>query len=77
LTLAEATVTAADGAWKHQISGFAEIEGTDQSESSQLILAIIRDPTHANDSYEADAGLIEFDIHFQREKDGTVPEYPT
>jgi len=77
LTLAVGVADPAEEAWMHQIRGFDEIPGDEKKESSQLVIAIIRDPSHGSDDYGADAGFIEFDVHFQREKDGTVTEYPT
>jgi hypothetical protein len=54
-------------ALKHYRSSFAAITpGADQDEiSTMLVCRLFRDANDAADTYEDDAGLLEFDIHYQ------------
>lgn len=50
----------------HYMSSFAEITGTGKTISSMLICRIFRNATSAtDDTYTADAGLLEFDFHYE------------
>jgi hypothetical protein len=62
-------------AWKHQLAEFPEISGAGAQLSSMLICRLFRDPAHASDTYEHDAALLEFDIHFQANTLGSREEY--
>lgn len=48
----------------HQLAEFSDISGTGKTSSSMLIVRFFRDATHANDTYTADALLLEVDFHF-------------
>lgn len=47
------------------INGTSGITGTGQTISSILVCRIFRDATHANDTYEHDAGLLHIDFHYE------------
>lgn len=64
-------------AYAHQIADGADIPGTDIKESAMLICRLYRDATNAADTFDADAFLLEFDLHFKQNKLGTYPEYPS
>ena len=62
---------AGDGtALKHQIAQFAEIDGTGKGLSSILSIKLSRIGGDATDTYNADALLKEFDIHYQIDTPG-------
>jgi len=53
-------------AWVHTMTDLPDITGTPLSAlSSMFIGRIYRDPADGADTYEADAGLLEFDLHYQ------------
>lgn len=57
---------AGDGtAWKHQVTDFAALDATDMTISSMLVCRLFRDADHANDTYDADAALLECDFHYE------------
>lgn len=60
---------------KHQIIGFDEIDMTGYVLSCVILWRVSRIGGDASDNYEADARLIEFDIHFQVDGDGSRQEY--
>lgn len=67
---------AGDGtAYKHQIADFATISGTGKTISSILSLKISRLGGDGTDTYNADALLKEFDIHYQINSFGSDDEY--
>jgi len=75
---ATGTETVAAGtAYKHMICGLGTISGSGKKESSMLICKIYRDPTDSDDTYASDAAFLEIDFHYQSNKRGTVPEYPS
>ena len=49
---------------------------TGKRESCMICVKFRRLPSHASDTYAADARFLEFDIHYQSNKDGTEDEYP-
>lgn len=61
---------------KHAISTFPEVDMTGKRESCIICIQFRRLPSHASDTYGADARSLEFDIHYQTNKDGTKAEYP-
>jgi hypothetical protein len=62
---------AGDGtALKHQIAQFDEIEGTGKGLSSILSIKLSRIGGDETDTYNADALLKEFDIHYQIDTPG-------
>jgi hypothetical protein len=56
---------------KHYVSSFPSITGTGKTISSMLICRVFRDATDATDDYDDDAGLLEFDIHFEKDTVGS------
>lgn len=74
------TITdASDGTpWKHQIADFPVIAasaGKGDSISSILVCRLFRDPAHASDTYEQDASVLEFDLHYQVDTIGSRGEH--
>ena len=70
------SLDAADGvALKHQVAGFGEISGAGKTLSSMLIIKLSRVANDVSDTYNADALLREFDIHFQIDSTGSRQEY--
>ena len=61
---------------KHYMTRFAAITpGADQDEiSTMMVCRLFRDANDAADNYEHDAGLLEFDIHYQIDGFGSVQE---
>ncbi|MFC1878993.1 hypothetical protein ACFLZW_03685 [Chloroflexota bacterium] len=67
---------AADGtAYKHQIASFAAISGTGKTLSSVLLCRIYRKAGDGSDNYDADAALLEFDIHYEVDAFGSDSEF--
>lgn len=64
-----------DTAEKHLISEFGTIDCTGKSISDMMIIQISRIGGDASDTYAADARLLEFDIHFQRDFPGSFQEF--
>lgn len=56
-----------------QITSFTAIVGTGMTESSVLRMIFYRN----DNTVSGDVRLVEFDVHFQRNKPGTFLEYPT
>ncbi len=56
---------------KHHIAGFDAISGTGKGISSMLICRLFRDVSDPNDTYGADAFVLEFDFHFQIDAPGS------
>lgn len=69
------TVTAADGINKHQIAALPTISGTGKTLSSMIVCHLYRKGTDSNDNYSADAGLLEFDFHYEIDSFGSNTEY--
>lgn len=70
------TATAAGGtAWVHKISGCTTISDAGLGISSIMYGRLFRDPDNAGDTYEADAALLGFDIHYY--SDTTYSTQPT
>jgi hypothetical protein len=73
--------TAAGGtAWVHKLSvfktgGVDHITGTGKTISSMLVCRIHRNAGAGSDTYAADVGLLEFDIHYQIDSLGSRQEY--
>lgn len=65
---------AAGVAWTHQLASFAIIEKADTTVSSMLVCRLFRDPTNGADTYGSDAGLLEFDLHFENDMLGSRSE---
>ena len=60
---------------RHTISAFAEIDMTDYTLSTMLLIQVRRNATDAADNYEATASFLEFDIHYQLDGLGSFEEY--
>lgn len=58
-------------AWEHQVIEFPTIDITGYSINAQIKFRLFRDPTDVNDTYEADAGLLSFGIHYETDGDGS------
>lgn len=70
------SLDAADGvAEKHQVASFAEIDGSGKTLSSVLSIQLSRIGGDASDTYNADALLKEFDIHYQIDRIGSDNEF--
>lgn len=70
-TVATATVSTDSTDNKHHYDPLATITGTTLEESDVIIFRIYRDADNGADDYAADACLIEFDLHYQKDKAGT------
>jgi len=69
------SIQAAGGvAYKHLLTEFPEMLGTNKGLSSMIIGRIYRDPTDVQDTYAGDAGLLELDFHYQTDGLGSVSE---
>ena len=62
-------------AHKHLYTEFAGLDTTDKAYSSMLIISIARDKDVAND-YAYGSYLVEFDIHYMKNRFGTIEETP-
>jgi hypothetical protein len=62
-----------DTANEHLISAFSSIDAAGKSISDMLLVKISR--IGGDDTYAADARLLEFDIHYQKNAFGSVLEY--
>lgn len=63
------------GEGKHQVLDIGEIPGTGLSISSMLMGRVFRDAGAIEDTYDADAVLLAFDIHIQKDTLGSDEEY--
>ena len=64
-------VSAAGGAFKHQIASFPALDGSGKTISSILSIKIYRVGGDTLDTYGADALLKEFDIHYESDELGS------
>lgn len=61
---------------KHYVAEFPDIDGSGIDDVSTMILArIFRDAGDGDDDYPNDAGLLEFDLHYQIDTIGSRSEY--
>ncbi|MCB8998993.1 MAG: hypothetical protein H6540_02845 [Bacteroidales bacterium] len=68
-----ASITAPYGPKKHLISSFGSISGVNLSISAILVCRLFRDPT---DTYSgSDVGLLSFDIHYEKDTEGSRVEF--
>lgn len=78
VTIIQSTDAAAGAAWTHQYASFAAIEPPttldSTGRSSMMVCRLYRDPNLAGDTYGADAGLLEFDLHFRMNTIGSRAE---
>lgn len=62
--------------WFHQLSQLPEIPGTSKTLSSILNCRLFRAGNSATaDDYDKDAAFLQFDIHYQRDSNGSTGEY--
>lgn len=61
--------------WTHRITGFGALDGSNKLISSMLVCRLFRDPDDGDDDYAADAGFLEFDIHFPIDSPGSRLQY--
>lgn len=57
---------------KHQYASFPVVTGTGKETSSMLVCRVYRDASSTDDTYPADAALLEIDFHFMQDKLGTT-----
>jgi hypothetical protein len=71
------TAKAAGGtAWVHKLSLFDGISGAGITNvSSMMMCRLFRNPAAAGDTYEADAALLQFDVHYEKDTLGSRGEY--
>jgi hypothetical protein len=62
-------------AGRNLISSFGEVEMTDKRISTCILWRLARIGGNAADTYGADARLVEFDIHYQTDQDGSELEF--
>ena len=68
-------VDAGDGTIaKHQVCAFATISGTGLTISHMILCRLYRDGGNGNDDFSGDAGLLEFDLHFEKDTIGSRQE---
>ncbi len=65
-----------DTAQQSAIISFPEIDMTGFRESCIVLWGLTRFGGNVSDTYAAPARLLEFDIHYQLEKRGTIQEFP-
>lgn len=77
VTLSNATASvASDVADVHQITDFGEIDAAGHEISDMLVMRLERVGGDAADTYGADARLLEFDIHYMKDRiGGSQQEY--
>lgn len=63
------------GTSQHIISSFPAISGTGLSISTVIIGRLYRNVGHASDTFANPVGLLGFDIHFEKDTDGSRTEY--
>ena len=59
---------------KHIYTDIGEISGTGKTISSMLVGKLIRNVSHTDDDYGADAGLLEIDFHYRKDSFGSDQE---
>ena len=76
-TLSSYTTVGTDDAtaYEHRITDFGSIDGTGKTISSMLICRLYRDGGDSNDTYNADAALLEIDFHYEVNTLGSRQEY--
>ena len=57
--------------YKHMLTSLGDMNGSDKTLSSIIICRIFRKATSGNDSFSADAGLLQIDFHYQIDSDGS------
>ena len=70
------TVTATCGTvLQHRLSKFGDLTASDATMSTQFLCRVYRQAAASNDTYTADASLIEIDFHIQLDSHGSRKEY--
>lgn len=64
-TLTTVTDTASGTADDHLMTSAIVIDGTGQGSSSMIMCRLYRDAANEADTYDADAALLEFDVHYE------------
>lgn len=64
-----------DGLYTHQIAELGEIAMTGKTISCMMMARLYRDADNELDTLDGEAGLIEFDIHYQKDSTGSSQEY--
>jgi len=68
----QSTDGAASGtAWDGTNTDFSTITGTGKTISSHFVFRLYRDPTDVNDTYAADAAVIQIGIHYEKDTNGS------
>lgn len=60
---------------KHYISSYPPIDGSGKKLSSMMLCRLFRNVSDPDDDYADDAGLLEFDIHYEIDSFGSESEY--
>jgi len=60
---------------EHLLTSFGNLDASSKEISDVLLIRLDRNPTHTDDTYGADAGLIELDIHAKFDALGSELEY--
>lgn len=64
--------TAATGVVGQEIrSNFPAIAGAGKTMGSRFVFRLFRDPAHASDTYGAEAGALDFGVHYERDTTGS------
>lgn len=61
---------------KHAVAAWSYSDMTGRNESAIVLWQVRRNPAAAADTYAADARLLEFDIHYRKNKLGSASELP-
>jgi hypothetical protein len=69
--LVNVTQAATEAAWVHSLAAFPAINGSDLTIGSQIVFRLYRNATAPTDTYEFDAGLLSFGIHYQLDSVGS------
>ena len=64
-----------DTADTHMITSLGDISGAGYPISAMLLITLSREGGDASDTYGADARLLEFDLHYQKDAGGSLAEY--
>lgn len=63
------------GTSQHLISSFPSISGSGLDFSTVLVCRLFRNTGHTNDTFGNSVGLLGFDIHYEKDTDGSRTEY--
>lgn len=70
-----AAVDTAEAQYTHQVIGLGDVDMTGDTVSTILLCRVSRDAGHAGDTLDQDAGLLEIDIHYQIDGNGSAEEF--